>query len=75
MAVSPRRAFEPPDTIAALPRRPFEFSPQAASARPTRSWRRTPDGLFRRLLSDQESEAVLLAARRIIDAFLAAACG
>jgi hypothetical protein len=59
----------PPDTIAALPRRGFEVSARACEeadaiiAGP-------PHALFRRLLSDQESEAVHLAARRVLDAFL-----
>ncbi len=69
MAASPVTAFEPPDTIAALPRRPFQFSPAAIDeadaivAGPA-------EELFRRLLADQESEAALLAARRVLDAFL-----
>jgi hypothetical protein len=69
MAAAPTPAFEPPDTIAALPRRAFEFSGQAREeadaiiAQP-------PGALFRRLLRDQESEAVWLVARRVIDAFL-----
>jgi len=66
MAVRPS---ELPDTIAALPRRPFEFSaPAAAEAQEILS--RPPDELFGRLLRDQESEAVMLAARRVIGAFL-----
>lgn len=63
-------AFEPPDTITALAPLPFEFSPQAAreaDAIITQS----PDALFRRLLRDQESEAVLLTSRRVLDVFLA----
>lgn len=69
MAAAPTKAFEPPDTIAALPLRGFEFSSGACEeagaiiALP-------PDGLFQRLLRDQESQAVLLVARRVIDAFL-----
>jgi hypothetical protein len=71
MAVSPAAAFELPDKIAALPRRPFQFSPAAIDeadaivAGPA-------EELFRRLLADQESEAALLAARRVLDAFLPA---
>lgn len=61
--------FELPDTIASLPQRPFEFSrsgwEQAATILSS-----APDELFQRLLRDQESEASLLAARRIIAAFL-----
>jgi Iron-containing redox enzyme len=69
MAAAPTLAFEPPDTIAALALRAFEFSGKAREeadaiiAQP-------PDALFRRLLRDQESEAALLVARRVIDAFL-----
>jgi hypothetical protein len=57
------------DTTTALPRRAFEVSAQACEeadaiiAQP-------PQALFRRLLRDQESEAVHLVARRILDAFL-----
>jgi Iron-containing redox enzyme len=61
--------FEPPDTIAALPRRAFEFSPQA-SAEADAIIAQDPAALFQRLLSDQESEAVHLVARRVLDAFL-----
>jgi hypothetical protein len=60
--------FEPPDTIAALPLLPFEFSPAAAREADVILGQQ-PDALFRRLLRDQESEAVLLVARRILDAF------
>jgi heme oxygenase-like protein len=69
MAPAPAPAFEPPDTIAALPVRPFEFSPTAVGeadaivAQPA-------DALYQRLLADQESEAVLLVARRVLEAFL-----
>ncbi len=62
-------AFELPDTIAALARRGFEFSAQACEeadaiiAQP-------PQALFQRLLRDQESEAVHLAALRVLDGFL-----
>jgi heme oxygenase-like protein len=66
---SPMAAFELPDLIAALPPLPFEFSPGAVGdadaivAQP-------PHALYQRLLRDQESEAVLLTARRVLDAFL-----
>lgn len=68
------RDFTPfvlPDTIAALPHRPFEFSRAGrdeAAAAPVE-----PAALFRRLLRDQESEASLLLARRVLDAFLTTA--
>jgi hypothetical protein len=68
MPVPPGAAFELPDTIAALPRRGFEVSARASQeagaivAQP-------PHDLFRRLLRDQESEAVHVAARRILHAF------
>ncbi len=61
--------FQPPDTIAALPPRPFEFSP-AAARQAGELLVQPPAALFRRLLADQESEAVHLASRRIIGAFL-----
>jgi len=63
------RPFELPDTIAALPRRPFEFSARAA-AEAQEILALPAEALFLRLLRDQESEAVLLAARRVIGAFL-----
>ncbi len=66
---TPASAFEPPDTIAALPLRPFEFSPSAADAADTIT-ALPADALYQRLLADQESEAVLLTARRVLDAFL-----
>jgi hypothetical protein len=61
--------FEPPDLIAALPVRPFEFGP-AAPAQADALLALPPSALYRRLLADQESEAGLLAARRVLDAFL-----
>jgi hypothetical protein len=70
MTVAPALAFEPPDTIAALALRGFEFS-DAAREEADAIVAERPDALFRRLLRDQESEAVLLVARRVIDAFLA----
>lgn len=69
MAAAPTLAFEPPDTIAALALRGFEFSAKAGEEADAIIAQR-PDALFRRLLRDQESEAVLLVARRLIDAFL-----
>jgi Iron-containing redox enzyme len=71
MAVSPVTAFELPDTIAALPRRPFQFS-AAAIDEADAIVAGPAEELFRRLLADQESEAALLAARRVLDAFLPA---
>ncbi len=67
MAAAP--TFELPDTIAALPPRAFEFSARAREEADA-IVRQRPDELFLRLLRDQESEAVLLVARRVIDAFL-----
>lgn len=58
------------DTTAALPIRPFEFSP-AASDEGDAIVAQPPGELFRRLIGDQESEAVWLVARRVLDAFLA----
>ncbi|WP_331767508.1 iron-containing redox enzyme family protein [Embleya sp. NBC_00896] len=66
------RAFVPfvlPDTIDALPHRPFEFS-RAGWDDAAAATRAEPDALFRRLLRDQESESSLLIARRVIDAFV-----
>src|SRR5258708_2248385 len=60
--------FEPPDTIAALPVRPFEFS-SAACDEADVIVAQAPESLFRRLIADQESEAVWLVARRGLDAF------
>ena len=61
--------FELPDMMAALPRRPFEFSPEARDGAEV-LLALEPEALFRRLLRDQESEAGLLAARQILHAFL-----
>lgn len=69
MAAASKLALEVPDTIAALPLRAFEFSDKAREEADAIIAQR-PDALFRRLLRDQESEAVLLVARRVIDAFL-----
>lgn len=66
---APPAAFELPDTIAALPRRPFQFS-AAAIAEADAIAAQPPEALFRRLLADQESEAAHLAALRVLDAFL-----
>jgi Iron-containing redox enzyme len=66
--------FELPDTMTALPRRPFEFSASAADEA-DRLLALEPEALFRRLLRDQESEAVLLASRRILHTFLGSAAG
>lgn len=63
--------FELPDTIAALPRLPFEFGAAAwEEADTVRAL--PPDELFHRLLRDQESESTLLVARYVLDAFLRA---
>ncbi len=61
--------MELPDTTVALPRLGFEFSAQA-SAHADAIIAQRPDALFQRLLRDQESEAVYLVARRVLDAFL-----
>ncbi|MGH3379614.1 MAG: hypothetical protein ACRDP6_33265, partial [Actinoallomurus sp.] len=71
MSIAPDGTFELPDTIAALPRLPFEFGAAAwEEADAARSLE--PGALFRHLLRDQESESALLVARRVIDAFLGA---
>lgn len=68
MAVPPAAVFELPDTIAALPRLGFEFSARASQEADAIT-AQPPHDLFRRLLRDQESEAVHLVARRVLDAF------
>jgi Iron-containing redox enzyme len=79
MPLPPAAAFELPDTIAALPRLGFEVSARA-SEEADAIIAQPPHELFRRLLRDQESEAVHLVARRVLDtffndtAFIAAAC-
>lgn len=62
-------AYTLPDLTTSLPSGPFEASP-AGAAEAARITALPPAGLFRRLLADQESEGVLLAARRVIAAFL-----
>lgn len=69
MPVTEGRIFELPDTIAALPRRPFQFAPQAR-AEADRILALAPHDLFRRLLRDQESQGSFLACRRVVEAFL-----
>ncbi|MFD6878685.1 MULTISPECIES: iron-containing redox enzyme family protein [unclassified Streptomyces] len=63
-------AFPLPDRTTSLPARPFEASP-AAAAEAVLIAAAPPADLFRRLLADQEGEAALLAARRVLAAFLA----
>ncbi|MGW1990767.1 iron-containing redox enzyme family protein [Embleya sp. NPDC001921] len=80
MTTAPRtpgrdRGFVPfvlPDTIDALPHRPFAFS-RAGWEEARAATLAEPNELFRLLLRDQESESTLLVARRVIDAFLPAA--
>ncbi|MFF5706522.1 iron-containing redox enzyme family protein [Streptomyces sp. NPDC012794] len=62
-------AFTLPDLTTSLPAGPFEAS-AAGAAEAARITAAPPADLFRRLISDQESEAVLLAARRVLAAFL-----
>ncbi|HUC56853.1 MAG TPA: iron-containing redox enzyme family protein [Streptosporangiaceae bacterium] len=61
--------FEPPDTIAALPSRPFEFSPAAAEQAEV-LLAMAPAALYQKLIADQESEAVHLVSLRLLTAFL-----
>ncbi|RPF25439.1 heme oxygenase-like protein [Streptomyces sp. Ag109_G2-6] len=65
----PAPAYTLPDLTTSLPSGPFEASPQGA-AEAARITAGPPAGLFRRLIADQESEAVLLSARRVLAAFL-----
>lgn len=74
MSIAPDRTFALPDTIAALPALPFEFS-GAAWDEADAVLALEPGALFHRLLRDQEAESTLLAARRVIDAFLRDAPG
>ncbi|MDQ2956497.1 MAG: iron-containing redox enzyme family protein [Actinomycetota bacterium] len=69
MTLAPERAFELPDTTAALPARPFEFS-RAGWDQAEALAELSPQALFHRILRDQESEEVLLTARRILAGFL-----
>lgn len=71
MSTAPDRTFELPDTIAALPRLPFEFS-AAAWAEADAAVALEPAALFHRLLREQEAESTLLVARRVLHAFLGA---
>ena len=71
MSIASDGTFELPDTIAALPPGSFEFG-KAACDQAAALTALAPDALFHRLLRDQESEAVLLASRRVIHAFLTA---
>jgi hypothetical protein len=69
MTSAPAPFFEPPDLIAALPVRPFEFS-EAASREADSIVAGPAAALFQRLIGDQESESTWLVARRVLDAFL-----
>ncbi len=69
MGITLDQRFDLPDTMAALPRLPFAFS-RSGCADAAAVLTTGPDELFQRLLRDQESEAVFLVARRVIDAFL-----
>lgn len=73
----PGRAFVPfvlPDTVDALPHRPFVFG-RAALDEARAAVRAEPVEVFRTLLRDQESESTLVVARWVLDAFLADAGG
>jgi Iron-containing redox enzyme len=74
MVAGPALGFELPDTMTALPERGFQFSGTAAAGAAA-ILAQPPHALFHRLLRDQESEAVLLAARRVIGGFLAVGGG
>ncbi|HET7014872.1 MAG TPA: iron-containing redox enzyme family protein [Streptosporangiaceae bacterium] len=69
MTLTPASFFEPPDLIAALPQRPFEFS-EAASREADSIVAGPAAALFQRLIGDQETESTWLVARRVLDAFL-----
>lgn len=61
--------FELPDALATAPPATFEFHDHAATEADM-LLTADPGTLYRRLLRDQESEAVLMAARRILHGFL-----
>jgi hypothetical protein len=61
--------FQLPDRLTALPAAAFTFSP-GARAEAEALLCGPPEALFRRFLRDQESEAVVLSARCVLDAFL-----
>lgn len=69
MSTETVRMFQLPDTIAALPPRPFEFSAAGRDAADALLGL-PPAALFHRMLADQESEGTQLAARRVLHAFL-----
>ncbi|ONH37048.1 iron-containing redox enzyme family protein [Protofrankia sp. BMG5.30] len=62
------------DLTTSLPRGPFECGP-AAFAEAAAAVAGPPAALYRRLLVEQESEATLVAARRVLAAFLPEATG
>jgi len=64
-----RHGFELPDLMTASPLTTFEFSP-GAEEQAAAILAGGPDAIFHHLVRDQESEASLLAARRVIHAFL-----
>ncbi|MFC6987364.1 hypothetical protein [Streptomyces cirratus] len=65
----PAPAFPLPDLTTSLPAGPVETSP-AALAEAERITASAPAELFACLLADQESESALIAARRVLTAFL-----
>ncbi|WP_067822010.1 iron-containing redox enzyme family protein [Nocardia inohanensis] len=67
--MSPDASTRPRDTTTSLPPRRFEFS-HAAVAAAERILAGGPEVVWRELLVDQESEAGVLVARRIVGAFL-----
>ena len=69
MTSAPAPFFEPPDLIAALPERPFEFS-EAAGREADSIVAGPATALFQRLIRDQETESTWLVARRVLDTFL-----
>lgn len=69
MTSTPAPFFEPPDLIAALPARPFEFS--VVADREADAIASGPaSALFQRLIRDQESESTWLVALRVLDTCL-----
>lgn len=64
--------FPLPDLTTSLPRTPFHFGP-AAAEEADQVLAGDPADIFRRLITDQESETTLLVALRVLEAFLAPA--
>lgn len=65
----PSHVFELPDVLTSSRLSTFEFSPRT-QAQAASIITEGPDAIFRQLIRDQESEATLLVARRVLHGFL-----